>query len=101
MSGTQTPEYKKLREKFDVVISHLGATQSAEDLANKLFAAKLITNGTREDACVAAVANYKRMSTLIAAVHAQVQIKSGNYEKFLAVLGAITGTADLVDVLKL
>ena len=101
MSGTQTPEYKKLQDTFDTVISHLAATQSPDDLADKLLVAKLITNGTREEACVAAVAKSKRIRTLIVAVHAQVQIQSENFHRFLAVLSAIGGTDEIVEVLTL
>ena len=101
MSGTQTREYKKLQETFDTVISHLGAVLTAEELSNKLFAAKLITDGIREQACVAAVANSKRMRTLVVAVLAQVQTQSGNYQKFLTVLSKISGLEDIVGVLEL
>ena len=101
MSGTQTREYKKLQETFDTVISHLGAVLTAEELSHKLFAAKLITNGTREQACVAGVANSKRMRILVVAVLAQVQIRSENYQTFLSVLGNISGVDDILDVMKL
>ena len=97
----ETPEYQKLQENFDKVIYHLGAARVAEELADKLFAKKLITNETREEASLATVTDTKKMRVLIPAVLAQVEIEPANYHKFLQVLTAISGAEDIVKLLRL
>ena len=101
MSGTQTLEYQKLQKNFDKVIDHLGAILPAEDLASKLFANKLITSGTQEEASLSTVANTKKIRTLLVAVLALVQFDSANYEKFVTVLSTISGAKHMADFLRL
>ena len=78
MYSIQTPEYQKLREMFDTVISHLGDILSAEDLADKLFSNKLITRETLEEASLSTLTNTRRVRTLIV-VLGQVRIDPTNY----------------------
>ena len=101
MSGTPTPEYQKLQENFDRIIHHLGAILSAEDLADKLFANKLITSGTREEASLSTVTNTMKIRALIVAVLAQVQFDPENYKNFVTVVSAISGAEHMVDFLRL
>ena len=101
MSGTQTPEYQKLQGNFNTVISHLGDILSAEDLADKLFANGLITNGTREEASLSTVANTRKIRALIVAVLAQVQFDPTKYKMFVTVLSTISGAEHMADFLKL
>ena len=99
--GTKSPEYQKLQENFDTVIYHLGAARVAEELADKLFAKKLITNETREEASLATNTDTKKMRVLIPAVLAQVEIEPANYHKFVQVLSGISGAEDIVRLLRL
>ena len=104
MSGTQTPEYQKLQGNFDTVISHLGDILSAEDLADRLFANGLITNGTREDseeASLSTVANTRKIRALIVAVLALVQFDPTKYKMFVTVLSTISGAEHMADFLRL
>ena len=101
MSSTQSPEYQRLQEKFDIVIHHLGAVLSAEDLADKLYVNKLITSGTQEEASLGAVTNTKKIRALMIAVRAKVEIDPANYHKFLTVLKAISGAEDIGKLLEL
>ena len=91
---------RNFRKTFDTVIYHLGAARVAEELADKLFAKKLITNETREEASLATVIDTK-MRVLIPAVLAQVEIEPSNYDKFLQVLSAISGAEYIVKLLRL
>ena len=91
---------RNFRKTFDTVIYHLGAARVAEELADKLFAKKLITNETREEASLATVTDTK-MRVLIPAVLAQVEIEPSNYDKFLQVLSAISGAEYIVKLLRL
>ena len=100
-SGTQTPEYQKLQEKFDTLIHHLGAILSSEDLADKLFAKKLITSGKQEEASLSTVPNTKKIRVLVIAVLAKVQFDTANYEKFVTVLSNISGAEHMAEFLKL
>ena len=100
-SGTQTPEYQKLQGNFDRVIHHLGAILSAEDLADRLFANRLITNGTREEASLSAIANTKKIRALIVAVLALVQFDPTKYKTFVTVLSTISGAEHMADFLRL
>ena len=99
--GTKSPEYQKLQENFGTVIRHLGAARVAEELADNLFAKKLITSGTLEKASSATQTDTEKMRTIIVAVLAQVEIEPANYHKFLQVLSAISGAEDIVRLLRL
>ena len=101
MSGTQTPEYRKLQDNFDKVIHHLGAILSAEDLADKLFAKRLITNGTREEASLSTVTNTKKIRALIVAVLALVEMDPTKYKNFVTLVSAISGAEHMEDFLRL
>ena len=100
-AGTQTPEYQKLQGNFDTVIRHLGAILSAEELADKLFANRLITNGTREEASLSTVANTKKVRALIVAVLALIQFDPTKYKTFVTVLSTISGAKHMADFLRL
>ena len=101
ISGTQTPEYQKIQENFDTIISHLVAILSAEELADKLFLNKLITSGTQEDASLSTVAKTKKIRALIVAVLAPVQFDPTKCKKFVSVLGTISGAEHMADFLRL
>ena len=100
-SGTQTPEYQKLQGNFDRVIHHLGAILSAEDLADKLFANRLIRNETREEASLSTVANTKKIRALIVAILTRVEMDPTNYKKFVTVLSTISGAEHMENFLRL
>ena len=97
----ETREYQKLQENFGTVIRHLGAARVAEELADNLFAKKLITSGTLEKACSATHTDTEKMRTIIVAVLAQVEIEPSNYHKFVQVLSTISGAEDIVRLLRL
>ena len=99
--GAETPEYQKLQENFGTVIRHLGAARVAEELADNLFAKKLITSGTLEKACSPTQTDTEKMRTIIVAVLAQVEIEPANYHKFIQILSAISGAEDVVKLLRL
>lgn len=101
MSGTQTREYQKLHENFDKVVDYLGDILSAEILSDKLFSKKLITKGIRDKACLGILTNTEKIRVLIAAIHAQVEMKAANYHTFLTVLSAIVGTEGITKILKI
>ena len=88
ISGAQTPEYQKIQENFDTIISHLvaHAILSAEELADKLFLNKLITSGTQEDASLSTVAKTNKIRALIVAVLARsnlIQLNARSLCQFL------------------
>ena len=99
--GPESPEYQKLRDNFGAVIHHLGAARVAEELADKLFAKKLITNETREEASLATHTDTKKMRVLLPAVLTQVEIEPSNYHKFIQILSSISGAEDMVKLLRL
>ena len=101
MSGTQSPEYQRLRELFDTVTHHLGDILSAEELADKLYVNKLITRGMQEEAGLRTITNTNRIRALVIAICAKVEIDPANYHKFLAVLKAISGAEDIGKLLEL
>ena len=99
--GPETREYQKLQEHFGTVIRHLGAARVAEELADKLFAKKLITSGTLEKVCLPTQTDTEKMRIIVVAVLAQVEIEPANYHKFLQILSTISGAEDMVRLLRL
>ena len=99
--GTDTPEYQKLQVNYDTVIYHLGAAQVAEELADKLYANKLITREMAAKANLPTRTDTEKMRDLILAVLAQVELEPANYHKFVQILSSISGAEDIVKHLRL
>ena len=97
----ETPEYQKLQVNYDTVIYQLGAAQVAGDLADKLYAKKLITREMAAKANLPTRTDAEKMRDLILAVLAQVEIEPSNYHKFLQILSAISGAEDITKRLRL
>ena len=98
---TESHEYRKLQENFDTVIDHLGAVLSADRLADKLFAKKLITKDVLDKTSLPSLTNTDKIGVLIRAVLTLVEIEPSNYHKFLQTLSAVSGAEDIVKLLKL
>ena len=99
--GMKSLEYQKLQVNYDTVIYHLGAAQVAGDLADKLYANKLITREMAAKANLPTRTDAEKMRDLILAVLAQVEIEPSNYHRFLQVLSTISGAEDIAKRLRL
>ena len=83
------------------MIYQLGAAQVAGELADKLYAKKLITREMAAKANLPTRTDAEKMRDLILAVLAQVEIEPSNYHKFIQILSAISGAEDMVKRLRL
>ena len=77
-------------------MQHFG--KQLEDLANKLFAAQLIVEGVKSRANNANLGKKERINNLLSAVHDQIQVNPGVYQKFIEIL---EGYSELEELLKL
>ena len=83
------------------MIYQLGAAQVAGELADKLYAKKLITREMAAKANLPTRTDAEKMRDLILAVLAQVEIEPSNYHRFLQVLSTISGAEDIAKRLRL
>ena len=86
MSGKQTPEYKKIQENYDKLSSTLVHQVLPGDLANKLFAAQLISEDLMRQANRYHVDEAVRINNLLAAVLNQIELNSKTFQKFINIL---------------
>ena len=86
---------------YDTVIYQLGAAQVAGELADKLYAKKLITREMAAKANLPTRTDTEKMRDLILAVLAQIEIEPSNYHKFIQILSAISGAEDIAKRLRL
>ena len=93
------PSYQRLQDNFETVITTLSPLVRAEDLADKLFSARMINPGLLEEAGVTAVANSKRIRPLIVAVLSQVKTEPEKLTKFVEILQQFEGLEGIVKIL--
>ena len=86
MSGKQTPEYKKIQENYDKLSSTLAHHVLPGDLANKLFAARLIGEELKQESNREIVGESTRINNLLAAVHNQIELNCKMFQKFIKIL---------------
>ena len=83
------------------MICQLGAAQVAGDLADKLYANKLITREIAAKANLPTRTDTEKMRDLLLAVIAQVETEPSNYHKFIQILSTISGAEDIAKRLRL
>ena len=100
MSGKQTPEYKKIQENYDKLSSTLVRQVPPGDLANKLFAADLISEDIMRQAKREIVDEAIRINNLLAAVLNQIGLNSKTFQKFIKILEDYNQLTELLKLLK-
>ena len=100
MSGKQTPEYKKIQENYDKLSSTLVHQVLPGDLANKLFAAHLISEDLMRQANREIVDEAVRINNLLAAVHNQIELNCKMFQKFIKILEDYDQLTELLKLLK-
>ena len=99
--GELSPEYKRLRENFETVVSFLSNNIEPESLAGKLFAKGMISHSIAEKADVRGVTNSERIRPLIYAVISQVDKNTAKYGLFVNILEDEGGLDELVKLLQI
>ena len=95
-SGKETTQYKKVAAKYDLIITTLSKTVSAETLADKLHVKRLIGDDIRSKAQVAGVGEDK-IRPVIDAVLSKIELNSANYDEFIGTLREFGDLEDLIE----
>ena len=100
MPGKQTPEYNKIQENYDKLSSTLVHQVLPGDLANKLFAAHLISEDLMRQANSTNVDEAIRTNHLLTAVLNQIELNSKTFQKFINILEDYDQLTELLKLLK-
>ena len=98
--GKQTPEYVVFQENYDKISSTLIDLVAPNDLANKLYSAKLIGWNLKRQANRSMVDEAEQIGKLLSAVHNQIELNCTVYQKFIEILEDYSQLEELLKSLK-
>ena len=99
MSGKRTPEYIKFQKNYATLSRTLAKHLSPDELANELFAAQLFVEDLKSQANYACLDKTVRINDLLSAVHNQIELNPGVYQKFIEILEGYSESEELLKLL--
>ena len=88
------------QENYEKVSSTLINLVAPNDLANKLYSAKLVGKALKRQANKDIVDEDKRINNLLCAVHSQIELNCTAYQKFIKILEDYSQLEELLKSLK-
>ena len=98
--GNRTPEYVVFQENYESISSTLRDLVAPNDLANKLYSAKLIGWNLKRQANRNIVDEAEHIDKLLGAVHNQIMLNCTVYQKFIEILENYSELEELLKSLK-